>query len=300
MALHILQWNCRSIYKKLPEFEHYLTHLPVLPNILCLQETHLTSRYYPNIPNYVMIRKDSPRALGKGGGICICVRNTLSFSEIRIPVISSCLEVMGITLNDYAIVNVYNPPRYIMTILDMGFLSRFRRIILLGDFNSHHKMWGGRSINPSGRSLVSLIETDDYVVLDTSVPTHFTLVGAYLWNILDLTVVSSSIASHCSVSITDDFLGSDHAIIHVTVHGVVLDITEPLPKWNFSRANWSKFHQLCSSSLNWISLDLEHSYQLFETCILEAARAAIPQTKYTGKISVPWWNATCDLAIKKK
>jgi len=26
----------------------------------------------------------------------------------------------------------------------------------------------------------------------------------------------------------------------------------------------------------------------------------MPQSKYTGKISVPWWNATCDLPIKKK
>ena len=81
---------------------------------------------------------------------------------------------------------------------------------------------------------------------------------------------------------------------------MVPDIKKPFPKWNFSRVNWTKFHQICSSSLNCISLDLEHSYQLFETCILEAARAARPQTEYTGKISVTWWNATCDLAIKKK
>jgi len=91
MALHILQWNCRSIYKKLPEFKHYLSHLPIVLDILCLQETHLTSRYYLNIPNYVMIRKDRPLPLEKGGGICICVKNTLSFSEICIPVINSCL-----------------------------------------------------------------------------------------------------------------------------------------------------------------------------------------------------------------
>jgi len=82
------------------ETQYYLSHLPVLPDILCLQETQLTLRYYPNIPNYVMIRKDRPRALGMGGGICICVRNTLYFSEIRIPVINSCLEVMRITIND--------------------------------------------------------------------------------------------------------------------------------------------------------------------------------------------------------
>jgi len=161
-------------------------------------------------------------------------------------------------------------------------------------------MWGGRSINPSGRSLVSLMETNDYVVLNTSVPTHFTLVGPYVWNILDLNMVSSSITSHCSVSITNEFLGSDHAIILVTVRGVVPDIREPLPKWIFSRVNWTKFHQLCSSSLNCISLDLEHSLSAIRNVHTEAARAAIPQTKYTGKISVPWWNATCDLATKRK
>jgi len=54
-----------------------------------------------------------------------------------------------------------------MNILDLDFLSRFRRNILLGDFNTHHTMWGGRSINPRGRSLVSLIESNDYVVLNT-------------------------------------------------------------------------------------------------------------------------------------
>ena len=225
---------------------------------------------------------------------------TLSFWDIHIPVINSCLEVMGITINDYAIVNVYNPPRTILNILQLGFLSRFRKIILLRDFNSHHTMRGSCSINPSDRSLVSMIKTNDYVVLNTSVPTHFTLVGSYVWNILDLTVVSSSIPSHCFILITDEFLGSHHAIIHVTVHGVVSHITEPLPKWNFSRANLTTFHQLCSSCLNCISLYFKHSYQLSKTSILEAARAAMPQTKYTGKIKVPWCNVTCDLAIKKK
>jgi len=85
MAVHILQWNCRSIYERLSELKHYFSRLPVLPNIICLQETHRSSKYYPNLPNHVMIRKDRPRALGKGGGISICVKNARSFSEIRIP-----------------------------------------------------------------------------------------------------------------------------------------------------------------------------------------------------------------------
>jgi len=67
----------------------------------------------------------------------------------------------------------------------------------------------------------------------------------------------------------------------------------------FFTINWIKFHKLCCSSLSCISLDFEHSYQLFEMSKLEAARATIPQTKYTGKISVPWWNAAYLLAVKK-
>jgi len=34
--------------------------------------------------------------------------------------------------------------------------------------------------------------------------------------------------------------------------------------------------------------------------MLQAATASIPQTRYSEKISVPWWNAECDCAIKNK
>ena len=44
--------------------------------------------------------------------------------------------------------------------------------------------------------------------------------------------------------------------------------------------------------------NLEHSYQLFETCVYEASKKSILQTKRFAKISVPWWNKECEHAIK--
>ena len=57
-SLNILQWNCRSILRKLPEFKNYLNNLKIIPDIICLQETFLNYRYNPQIVGYTMLRKD--------------------------------------------------------------------------------------------------------------------------------------------------------------------------------------------------------------------------------------------------
>jgi len=44
---------------------------------------------------------------------------------------------------------------------------------------------------------------------------------------------------------------------------------------------------------------LEHS-RLFETSVREAAQEAIPQSSESNKITVPWWNKQCDIAVKNK
>ena len=81
-SLKILQWNCRSIFSKLPEFKHYLTTLTSLPHIICLQETFLSLKYNPSIPGYNFIRKDRSPIHGKGGGVCMFIKSDIIFKEI--------------------------------------------------------------------------------------------------------------------------------------------------------------------------------------------------------------------------
>jgi len=111
MGFTILPWNFRSIFKKWHEFKNYLSTLDNLPDILCIQESHLTSKYQPSIPHYHVIRKDHPPSKGKGGGLMVFVKTSLDFSKIDVALPgSSNLEVLGIAVHGFPIFNISNPP----------------------------------------------------------------------------------------------------------------------------------------------------------------------------------------------
>jgi len=61
--------------------------------------------------------------------------------------------------------------------------------------------------------------------------------------------------------------------------------------------NWNA---ACDQTLTSFSISLSYAYCLFETSVREAALAAIPQSKKSLKIAVPWWNKQYDVAVKRK
>jgi len=111
MGFTVLQWNSRSLFKKWYEFKNYLSTLDNLPDVLCIQESHLTPKYQPSIPHYHVLRKDRPPSKGKGGGLMVCLKTSLDFSknDATFPG-SSNLEVLGIAVHGFSIFNICNPP----------------------------------------------------------------------------------------------------------------------------------------------------------------------------------------------
>jgi len=73
-----------------------------------------------------------------------------------------------------------------------------------------------------------------------------------------------------------------------------------VPKWNFGKADWQKFRAACDHTLGSFSISLDYAYCLFETSVRELALEAIPQSKRSIKITVPWWNKQYDIAVKNK
>ena len=249
MGFSILQWNSRSIFKKWHEFKHYLSALDDLPDVLCIQESHLTLKYQPSIPHYQVIRKDRPLSKGKGGGLMVCVKTSLDFPNIDVALhASSKLEVLGIAVDGFSTI-----PSNPLTSTSLDFLSNFAKVILCGVFNAHH-----------------------------------------------LVLVSSSYASLCTCTVTSEFLGSDHSIVLTNVNANTTPEDHGVPKWNFSKADWQKFSAACDQNLPSFYISLSYAYCLFETSVREAALEAIPQSKKSLEIVVPWWNKQCDVAVKNK
>ena len=80
--LTILQLNIRSLLGKQNELNIILNKLHTnksLPKILLLSETHLNESKirHLNIPNYQTLSRN--RQSKEGGGIAICVHNTLKY-----------------------------------------------------------------------------------------------------------------------------------------------------------------------------------------------------------------------------
>ena len=149
-------------------------------------------------------------------------------------------------------------------------------------------MWGSVYTNCSGRSLVEALDVHD-LVLSTTTPTHLSFTGRNAWSLLDLVLVSSSCASLCTSTVTSEFLGSDHSVVLTAVEAS----TTP------GKADWQKFSAACDHTSPF-SISLDCAYCLYETSVREAALEAIPQSKRSTKIAVPWWNKQCDIAVKNK
>lgn len=73
---------------------------------------------------------------------------------------------VGIEINDVTIVNVYKPPS---AEFQQSVLPRFENpSIVLGDFNSHHTLWGYDDIDQDGTNLVDWMTREDYALLHSA------------------------------------------------------------------------------------------------------------------------------------
>ena len=146
------------------------------------------------------------------------------------------------------------------------------------------------------------IDNGDHVLLNTTVPTHFTLSNQIQWSLLDLTIVSANIASKCNTKVTQDFLGSDHSVILTTIQGFDAPTKLQIPRWNFHRADWPAFTSECLHQITDQTIS-KNTYRFADQvteALLAVATATIPQTKPYRINPVPWWNKQCTVAIRNR
>ncbi|GFV63215.1 LINE-1 reverse transcriptase homolog [Trichonephila clavipes] len=80
-------------------------------------------------------------------------------------------------------------------------------MIIFGDFNLHHPMWGSDHISRYSNEFVEWITDSNLVLLNTTVPTYRTA------SLIDLTVCSSSMSGYCNSYVLDCSFERDHSPI---------------------------------------------------------------------------------------
>ncbi|GFV93182.1 replication-associated protein [Trichonephila clavipes] len=176
-------------------------------------------------------RKD--REDRSGGGLLIAVPSNISAQQIPIQIQQTReLEILAIKIHvrniSFYMVNIYAPRGFNIILIKSFLESLMAPMIIFGDFNLHHPMWGSDHISRYSNEFVEWI-TDSNLVLNTTVPTYRSSADAT--SLLDLTVCSSSMSGYCNSYVLDCSFESDHSPI-------ITELSLNSNKRIFKKVNW--------------------------------------------------------------
>lgn len=265
-SLRVVSWNANGISSKIIETTDFLIQHDV--DVLLLQETHLRPCNPLKFPNYTVYRSD--RLVGRGGGTAIAIRNSLPHSLPDPQIILSQAEATSIFIPNthfqhLQLSSVYLAPTRDFCNLDFLNLSNQPfPVLLAGDLNSKHQVWGCRATNTKGRSLHEFCESQHLDVIAPTEPTHF---SQYRPDILDIALYKL-LPSPPQISVIPE-LSSDHNPILLELDFSPL-ISHPRTS---KRINWTLYPKY---------LDLPKVYPLKITDDVDASIAAITKSLQTA------------------
>ena len=202
--------------------------------------------------------------------------------------------------------NLYNPTENITcNEYDFYFKQLNANMIIVGDFNCHHRMWDTRSpSNVAGANLVvALILHPSITLLTlTSLPTHYNIASG-TFSTLDLAFISAHLYPISQVTVGKD-IGSDHYpnIILIALKPSIIKF-KARKRWKFETGSWDhQSKQLPAVGETDINLNFNDSCNNFVKCITETSAVCFQQTKeeITPRYSKPWWTPRCAELVAHK
>lgn len=294
----VFQWNCNGIYDKYEEIKLIINQHH--PDIICLQEIKTKPSQIINIKDYNTYRNNNINPNGQWG-VAILIKNTISHILI---IINTNLQAVACQVRlhgrQITVCSLYIQPSYNLTANDLNQLCNQlpRPFILMGDFNSHNRLWGSTNEDRWGRLVSDTIDQYDLVILNDGSPTFLSTSGRMTH--IDLTLASQDISAIWSWRVEEDSRGSDHFPITL-INNQNSPIQTRRPKFIEEKADWESFQndvQLFSINLDQPVSDIVGK---MNDKIMNSASRNIPKTSEnpTRKL-VPWWSKEIAEARKKR
>ena len=209
----ILQWNCRSVKAIFEELNLLINEKK--PVAICLQETFLKDSDKFSLKYHsCSFKSGNDKA---SGGVAIIVNNNVPHHHVKLETTLQAVAV-SVSLNKtITLCSIYLPPN---TAIDVKKLDDLvdqlpKPFILMGDFNSHHTMWGCANTNKKGQTLENFVTEHNLVLFNDKSYTYLhPATGSF--SSLDLTICSPEIFTDLNWKVNDDLHGSDNFPILVS------------------------------------------------------------------------------------
>ena len=299
--MDILQWNVSGLLSHCAEFKNLM--LLETPLIAAIQETHLrdTDVYNFSIKGYTMYQNNINSEYRKGG-VALYVSNLLPQRRVNLQTPLNAVAVhLKLGNLSFIAVSLYLPPNDPQITLNNleNLVTELSPspVVLLGDFNAHHTMWGSMSVSPRGQIIEKFLDTHSLCFLNDCSPTFQSRSYRSL-SAIDLSVTSAHLTQHFQWTVSSDPLFSDHFPISISIPS--LTYLPPVPtiqKWKTELADWTKFNDKLGEKLH----DAPPDMTSFLSALYDTAVDIIPRSKSNSNPQIQatpavWWNARCQWA----
>ena len=218
------------------------------PLIAAIQETRFLDSDRQNnnfnIKGYSLYT-DNVNLSPRRGGSALYVSSRLLHHEIKLNTKLNTVAVK-VTLmeREIAILSTYIPPMPAVSYETLSHLLDHipSPCMILGDFNAHHRSRGCTTNDSRGKILDRLLNNYDLICINDETPTHNVInfnSKTISHSVIDLSLVSSSIAPYFSSQVEPDFYFSDQYLIHLLLeaHSGQTNYNF-LPRWNLGKSEW--------------------------------------------------------------
>ena len=168
----------------------------------------------------------------------------------------------------------------------------------MGDFNSHHTLWGSSTIDARGRTLEHFINGNDLVILNTGEGTYLHSRSRTL-SAIDLTFSTPSLAPILRWSVLENHHDTDHLPVMIEFAKIAANQNQT-QRWQLERADWT-LYQDNIQNFYFTDDNIDNMVTTLTNAIIAATESAVPQTKnFSRPRTVPWWNNLVAKAIAEK
>jgi ribonuclease HI len=300
MATHnFVQWNCRGLRANFDEIQILAQKLQ--PLVFCLQETLISDSNQINFRQYSHFSKSQ----GTGdtrphGGVSLLIRKNIPHSEIKLNTPFQAVAATISSNRPITVCSIYIPPHSTIDDreLDNLLAQLTSPVLIMGDFNAHSPVWGCDRLDAKGRVVENFVNNNNLCLLNNNNSCTYIHPATGSQTAIDLAICDPSLFLDLDWSVHDDLCGSDH--FPTIVVNSRAQVTESASHWKLSKADWLEFQKMCGESLDVNVLLADDPIGTFTTLLIDIATDTIPKTRYSKRITKPWFNDACKLAIKQR
>lgn len=258
--------------------------------MIALQETYYGDDYMAKLYGYHGLCKQGHFNQRFFGGVALYIHHSCPFREITLdsPYQIVAAEIQIPHYHKLTVASIYLPPRKPFNVADFNHtLAQLPSpILLLGDFNAHHPLWGTSNADARGKMIETILNNNPLTPLNTGASTHES------GSAIDLTIATSQLAPDFRWSVGDSLLSSDHFPIFTTLETVTAPTEVPTELWNYKKGKWKNFQNdpIWDTMDNLPLADPGSALESFYDALNTLGNSHIPKYCKQQRYAKPWWN----------